>query len=140
MSAEPRPVVEIRLPALPEHLPVVRATVGSAARLVGCSEPVSRAVVLAVNEACMNVIQHGYCCDPTGEIILQILNNGSHILFRLRDFAPVACPERVRPRSLEELRPGGLGTHFIREIMDEFAFRAAEDGTGNVWVMSKAIT
>jgi anti-sigma regulatory factor (Ser/Thr protein kinase) len=32
-------------------------------------------------------------------------------------------PERLVGRSLDDIRPGGLGLHFIRETMDSVTFR-----------------
>jgi sigma-B regulation protein RsbU (phosphoserine phosphatase) len=45
----------------------------------------------------------------------------------------------VKPRDLEDLRPGGLGTHFIREIMDATDFLRPAAGTGNVLRLRKRI-
>ena len=61
------------------------------------------------------------------------------LVFDLVDFAPPVEVEKVRPRPLEVLRPGGLGTHFIRECMDETGFRPPPVGAGNRLRMVKRI-
>ena len=134
-----RPILELRFFAVPENLKMARDEIAGAIGRVGCSEEVGRSVVVAVNEACMNIIQHGYRGDPAGEIVLEILNDGEQLLVELRDSARTADPQKVCPRKLEDLRPGGLGTHFIQEIMDDFTMCAGPGGKGNVWRMTKTI-
>lgn len=135
----PETLVEVRLPSRPERLCLVRALVKRAAEDAGCSVELTERLVVAVNEACMNVIQHAYKGAGTGEMVLEILNNGSQLVFRLKDFAEPIDLESVRPRPLEEIRPGGLGVHFIREIMDDWRLGHLEEGAGNILEMTKKI-
>ena len=61
------------------------------------------------------------------------------VVLDIVDFAPPVDPRRVKPRALDDVRPGGLGTHFISECMDECEFRAAPEGAGNRLWMAKRI-
>lgn len=137
---ESAPQLALRFAAIPANLKMVRCVVEAAACQAGCGEAVCNHVVIAVNEACMNIIQHGYGADPAGEIDLEFRNNDGVLEFILHDEAPTAVIEEVQPRDLDDLRPGGLGTHFIREIMDEFSHVPGSDGTGNHWRLTKTIT
>ena len=128
---------EVRFPAIPDRLCMVRALVTRAAEIVGCNKQLTEKLVIAVNEACMNVIQHAYRGDDTGEIVMEILNNDSQIKFLLMDFAEPVDLECVKPRDLDDVRPGGLGTHFIREIMDECEMGHLEGEKGNYLKMIK---
>lgn len=130
---------EIRFPAKPERLCLVRALVKRAAEVCGCNENLGEKLVIAVNEACMNVIQHAYKEEEQGEIIMQINNNDSQILFRIMDFATPVDLSRVESRDLKDVRPGGLGVHFIREIMDDCKMGHLEQGRGNYIEMKKNI-
>ena len=47
--------------------------------------------------------------------------------------------DAIRPRDLDDIRPGGLGVYFIREIMDSAVFLPRENGDGNVLEMTKRI-
>ncbi len=132
-------LVEIRFPAKPERLCLVRALVKRAAEAVGCNEALGEKLVIAINEACMNVIQHAYKGNESGEVVLQILNNKSQILFRLMDFAEPVDLDSVKSRELEDVRPGGLGVHFIMEIMDKCERGHLEKGAGNYLEMMKKI-
>jgi sigma-B regulation protein RsbU (phosphoserine phosphatase) len=130
---------ELRVPALPDRLAMARDWVRSAARAAGCDEESVANVVLAVNEACMNVIQHGYRFAPDREFLLRVRQEQDALVFELLDHAPPVRPETVQPRPLDEIRPGGLGVHFIRSIMDEMKFETAPDGFGNLLRMVKKI-
>lgn len=140
MSRAANRVIELRFPAIADRLRMVRAVVHDAALMSGCSEAVAEKIVIAVNEACMNVIQHGYKGDVTGEIGLEIINNAPELVVRLTDSAPPADLDAIRPRDLDDLRPGGLGTHFISTVMDEVTYSVTDGGRGNRLEMRKRIT
>ena len=107
----------------------------------GTSGPeLSDRLVLAVNEACMNVIQHAYEENAQGEIVLEVLNNQGKLHFRLVDYAKPIDLASVKPRDLNDLRPGGFGTHFINEIMDECDMGHLDEGKGNYLEMIKKIS
>jgi sigma-B regulation protein RsbU (phosphoserine phosphatase) len=132
-------VVDVRFPAKPERLKVARAAVLETARVNGCSEGVARDIVIAVDEACQNVIRHAYGGVSAGDIVLEIYRRGADLVFLLKDFAPTIDVDKVRPRDLNEIRPGGLGTHLIRAIMDEVTFLPPPPTGGNVLKMVKRI-
>lgn len=133
-------LLELRIPSHPDRLCLVRVLVRRCAQLVGCHEQLSEQLVLAVNEACMNIMQHAYKGDESGEIVLEIFNNGDSIHFHLRDFARPVDLDQIKPRALGDVKPGGLGTHFIREIMDECRIGHLDDGNGNYLEMSRKIS
>ena len=130
-------LLKLRCTSSAQQLQAVRESLVQALDKAGCDVQEQARLVLAVNEACMNIIQHAYRGDPAGEMILEILNNDRELEFRLTDFAPTVDASMVRPRPLDEIRPGGLGTHFIREIMDEVEFTVPEGGAGNLLIMKK---
>ena len=133
-------LLELRFQANADRLCLIRPLVKRVAEVMGCHNDLADQLVLAVNEACMNVIQHAYKGDDTGEIILEILNNKNNLLFRLKDFAEPVDLNSIKPRELDDIRPGGLGTHFIREIMDECEMGHLEDNQGNYLEMTKRIS
>ena len=61
------------------------------------------------------------------------------LYFSLVDSAPRVDPARVRPRDLDDVRPGGLGTHFIQTVMDEAEFLEPPSGVGNLLRMVRRI-
>lgn len=134
-----RRLLDLTIDSDPRELKRVRARVREVLGASGCAETIVRDVVIAINEACMNVIQHAYKGDASGAIVVQIDEGDGELEFHLRDFAaPVDCTA-IKPRPLEELRPGGLGTHFIREIMDECEYGNVAGGAGNFLRMKKRV-
>ena len=124
-------MIEIRIDSDPRLLVVVRDVVARFCELVECSGEEQRGIVLAVDEACANIIKHTYRGDPCRTIDISCAGDTGRVEVVLRDCGPPVDLEQVRPRNLDEVRPGGLGTHFIRSIMDEVEY-SYEEGRGNV--------
>jgi len=134
----PPPLLAKRFDACPECLCDLRHEVEAAARAGGCDAEAAADVVLAVDEACQNIIRHGYA--GVGEVVLDIRHvEGTGLVVQLIDFAPPVDVDKIKPRPLDEVRPGGLGTHFILSAMDEVAFVPPPEGAGNMLKMIKAI-
>lgn len=70
---------------------------------------------------------------------MRIRQEPGAMVFELLDHAKPICTEDVKPRDLDDIRPGGLGVHFIRTIMDEMAFVTPPTGFGNMLRMVKHI-
>ncbi len=126
----------LQLPAQADSLQQFRALVREQALALGFAPACADDLVLAVNEACMNVIQHGYR-GAAGVIELSAGAIAGGMEIRIRDEATPVSMGDWRPRALEDVRPGGLGVHFIREIMDEVVYLPSPDNTGNVLSMKK---
>ena len=102
-----------RFRAQPERLGDIRHWVAEAAGRMGCADGIVADLVLAVDEACQNIIRHAYC-GADGDIVVQLGCESGRLVVRLTDFAPPVDVAAIGPRSLDEVRPGGLGTHFMR--------------------------
>ncbi len=94
-------------------------------------------LVIAVNEACMNVIQHGYGKGGAGDIVLKIAIEPDRLVFRLRDLAAPVDAATLKPRDLAVVRPGGLGLCLMHKVMDEVRYLPPPDGRGNLLEMVK---
>ena len=132
-------LLHMRVPALAGRLKDARDAVRKAVLGCGCSDAVTGDIVIAVGEACQNIVRHAYAGEPGGEFIVEVRRDGDTVVVLLRDFAKVVDPDSIRPRRLDDLRPGGLGTHFMREIMDDVAFQEAPGTRGNLLRMVKRI-
>lgn len=133
------PRVSLRVGAQARNLRILRRLIRESMLECGCSDDCTRDAVIAVDEACQNVIRHAYGDTDSGDVIVEIRSDGEHIAFSIIDFAAPVDPETVHPRALDELRPGGLGTHFINECMDAWGFRQPPQGAGNCLWMAKKI-
>lgn len=132
-------LLQLRFPARADQLCDVRDAVRECVTANGAGEDCAGDIVMAVDEACQNIIRHGYAGDPEGGIELEIERQGDDLVFSLRDSAPKIDPARVKPRALDDIRPGGLGTHLIRTVMDEAEFVKISDERGNLLRMVKRI-
>jgi len=125
---------KVELRSDPEMLSVVRSAVRQLATVVGLSERECRWVTLAVDEALANIIRHAYQNRRGQPIEVSCRRLGSRapggregrLEFLLADRGRSADPSELRGRPLDEVRPGGLGMHFIREIMDEVEYKRSE--------------
>jgi serine/threonine-protein kinase RsbW len=120
----------MELPSNPEMLCVVRNALSELTAKLGFSEPECRAVVLAVDEALTNIIRHAYLGDAERPIEasfrrIHVPTDGKSedaLEIVLEDTGVAGDPKKMCGRALEDVRPGGLGLHFIRESMDTVEF------------------
>ena len=140
VAADDEALLQLRVPARAERLKEIRGAVGEAAARCGCGAEAVRDVVIAVDEACQNIIRHAYGESPDGDIIVEIRCHGDDMVVDLRDFADRVDPEKIKPRALDDIKPGGLGTHFMREAMDSVEYLVPPKGRGNLLRMVKRIS
>ena len=85
-------------------------------------------IILAVGEAAMNIVQHAYQGgNSSKEIKVNIGLINKVIKIDLFDEGEKADQSRIKPRKLEDIRPGGLGVHFIKMVMDEVNWIEAKE-------------
>ncbi len=133
-------LAEIHFQANPNQLQQVRNAVRAATEQKGCEKEVANCIVLAVDEACTNVIRHGYGeHNNRGHIILEIYYSQGELVIHMTDFARPVNKKAIQARDLNDIRPGGLGVHLISEIMDEFKYLDTPEGVGNILEMRKRI-
>ena len=133
-------LLDYQFPAQAEQLCNVRQKLRESLAPLGTPETLVNGLVLAVGEACMNIIQHAYSKDENGDIILEVEQEGDDVTFRLTDFASHKTrAEEMKSRPLDEIRPGGLGCHLISEIMDEVKMIDCDSTCGNVLQMKKRL-
>ena len=87
---------------------------------------------LAVDEACTNIITHGYKGMDPGSIILSFRIEPDRILVQITDFGhvfePVEAPRPDVVAALEDRELGGLGLYLIYQTMDNIDYQSSEDG------------
>jgi anti-sigma regulatory factor (Ser/Thr protein kinase) len=123
-------LLKLELHSNPEALCLVRATIERAAEVLHFRDAEARAIVRSVDEALANVMRHAYGGRPglPIEMSCRRLEHGRQkaaqdgIEILLTDEGVPVKPSALQGRALDEIRPGGLGLHFIRESMDEVEF------------------
>jgi len=95
-------------------------------------------VVLALAEAAQNIVKHAYSGQPTGDTMkVDIKFNGKQLIIELFDKGSPAIPQNIKPRKLDDVKAGGLGTFFIGQIMDEVIFKTAATDWVNHLILKK---
>lgn len=122
--------LKIEMLSDPRLLCVIRGAMEPMMGVLGFSESECRSVVRAVDEALSNIMRHTYggrqdqvieiSCTCLGQPNDPEMGQGIEIL--LYDYGPALDPAKLRGRPLDEIRPGGLGLHFIRDAMDTVEF------------------
>lgn len=84
---------------------------------------------MAVDEALTNIIRHAYGGKP-GKMAVSVTTADNKIEIVLEDRGIKFDPTQVPSPELPRHKPGGLGIHFIRTIMDQMIYDD-RDPTGN---------
>ena len=101
---------------------ILRGVVEQLATVAGFSEKDCRSITLAIDEACTNIIRHAYQSRDDGRIELLCREHDDRVEFILTDYGRPVDLARLRSRSLDEVREGGLGTHLIAFAMDQVEY------------------
>jgi anti-sigma regulatory factor (Ser/Thr protein kinase) len=115
-------VMRMVISTQPKLLHILRAVVRYYAHEGGFSESDVNALALAVDEAVTNVIRHTYHGSPRGTLALEVMDYADRLEFVIEDSGPKVQPERIRHRPLNEVRPHGLGTYFIKCLTDRCSY------------------
>ncbi len=126
-----------------EKLLEVREFVLQAARKFGFSVEESSKIVLAVDEACTNVIKHAYHYAPDRKIEIVIQPNKDRIQITVIDdgksFDPSIAKLPDLRQHLSHYRRGGLGVYLMRTLMDKVEYKYAP-GRKNEVRLTKYLT
>jgi len=126
----------LSIPSHPCYLCVLQGFFGSLLAGLSFSSAERMQVTLAVHEACANIIKHCYQGDTEQRIDLTVLIMPDNLAVEIRDYGSKPDLAAIQPRPLQDVRPGGLGTHFIRAIMDSVTYDVSPD-MGTVLRMTK---
>ncbi len=125
--------LKLELTSDPGQLQKAREGIEAWIRGIGWAPHDIADMVLAVDEALTNVIRHGYQ-GATGQPIYVTVDaladrpTGVGVQIRIRDFGRQVPLDKICGRDLEDIRPGGLGVHIIKSVMDFSEYRHISDG------------
>ena len=129
-------LVEMKIASDPRLLNIVRCAIERLSQMLGFSQQEARMITLAVDEACANVICHTYEKRSDCEITIQCRRLPDGLEIVLQDGGPKVEEGLLKPRPLDEVKPGGLGLHFMYSIMDRVMYDS-EYQDGNRLIMIK---
>ena len=104
------------------------------------SQDLKDELVLAIAEAAQNIVKHAYQNEETRdkmEIRISLKDNELEIGFF--DKGRPVEKNNVRHRKIDDIKPGGLGTFFIQQIMDAVVFKEGSKPWINHLVLTKKL-
>jgi sigma-B regulation protein RsbU (phosphoserine phosphatase) len=110
-----------------DHTNDMRKMISSIGRKTGFSKKDINLVIVAVLEAFSNIVKYTYD-GGAGKIKVRVIKDGNTLKIFLRDYGKKVDEEKIVSRNLDDIRPGGLGVHFIKEIMDSVEYLPVKDG------------
>ncbi len=116
------------MPSDPRFLSIVRATVDGLVGTYGLSNEECVGVTLAIDEALANVIRHAYKNRHDQTIEFECFVNDQQMEFTLLDRGEPPDPARICAHPLDGIALGGRGTHLIKAVMDEVAYKQVSGG------------
>ncbi len=114
--------LEFMIPAEPKYLKINRLSIKLLCEIIGFSTEESNNITLAIDEACSNIIRHAYNGPSQEPIHIKCNIYEDKIEFLIRDFGKKVKVDQIKSRRLDEIRPGGLGVHLIKTVMDEVIY------------------
>ena len=125
-----------------ESLEAVRTFVENACRRAGADASACFDLKLAVDEACTNIIEHGYSGRSGETIALACEADGDGVRVTIVDHGRAFRPSELPPPDLssgwEERRIGGLGWHLIRRSVDEIDYGPDPAGGNRLTLLKRS--
>jgi serine/threonine-protein kinase RsbW len=127
-----RRIFRLEVPGDPKSLALIRLLINHLAASVGYDEVESTKVEIAVDEACANIIEHGYSglapkppiqvsVDLTGDdFVVEITDEGKQ--FNIDNYTPPTFPEHW-----DHGHTRGVGIFLMNQCMDQVSFGRADE-------------
>ncbi len=136
--SQPFDYIEIKIPAKPEYVGVVRLTSSGIAGRMGFSYDDIEDLKIAISEACTNAVQHAYKSTNIGEVVigfglfkdrLEVMVADQGESFNFQELKSQLGPFDQEGASVEIMREGGFGLYLIESLMDEVRIQHKEGVT-----------
>jgi serine/threonine-protein kinase RsbW len=133
--------LEMKVPAKPEYVGVIRLTISGIANRLGYSYDDIEDIKIAVAEACTNVVNHAYkeengqmtigCGVYEDRLEIMVADRGKSFSFEEQKgkLGPISSNKPI-----SELKEGGLGLFLINALMDKVEII---NDTGVIIIMTK---
>ena len=104
-------------------------------------EDLREELVLAIAEAAQNIVKHAYKDFPNTQdrMVVRISCKDEVLEISFFDKGKPVEESKVKHRAIDDIKPGGLGTFFIQEIMDSIKFGPGKEPWINNLVLTKKL-
>jgi len=116
----------LKISAATENLEIIRDFINRLAKKAGFNDEQVDQIELSVDEACTNVIKHAYKYDARKMIEIDVFIDPEKIEIMITDRGNGFDLSKLAKPKLDEFikhaRPGGLGIHLMKKLMDKVKF------------------
>lgn len=131
---------ELHVKSRTENLSQIRGFIQDYASLAGFTQDGIDNMMLAVDEACTNIIKHAYKSFPDGEITIKAKYENKKLIISIIDYGKAFEPEKIPEPDIQEYykqhRVGGLGMYLMKTLMDDVEYTSVP-GKYNQVLLSK---
>lgn len=130
---------EMAVPASMAHLKEIRDFIEQIGKKYKISDKIINSFKLVVDEACTNIIRHGYKDIKDGKITIRAIIRRLSVTIVVIDQGRSFDPRQVKDPDLQKYvqigKKGGLGIHMMRKLMDDIQYNLT--GHGNELRLTK---
>ena len=128
-----------------ENLESIRSFVFENSTSFGFNEYKAEELVLAVDEACTNLIKHGYKYNSEELIIVELNSNENCFIVNIIDSSPSFDPRFVQDPDMveyrDEYKKGGLGIFIMKSLVDSVEYQIINNGQiKNILTLTKQLS
>ncbi len=134
MELEP---IHLSIMSHPENLKGIRSVMKDIVSKTGLSKEDSGCIILAIDEACSNIIKHGYKNDYNQKIDLTITLETNLLTISIIDNGIGFDKTPIKTRDIDEIKPGGLGIYIINQVMDQVEYTRTPEGFNKIKMVKK---
>lgn len=134
-----RNILSKKWSSCPSQLSDIRKNIKEVCLQLAYSEEDANQIVLAIDEACTNIMRYAYNHCRDGTIQIEITRDTKQVIFKLHDFAEQVSKDCIKVKSSSPLKPGGLGVSLMQQIMDSIEFVHTKETNGNILEMKKKL-
>ncbi|HIJ59036.1 MAG TPA: ATP-binding protein [Nitrospirae bacterium] len=116
----------IEVPSHPMYLSMIRIFLEKLLKLIDIQTLIIEDIKSAVDEACSNVIKYAYKYSYDKTIKVYFSYSPKEIVVIIEDYGEKPQDLSFQGRDLLDLKPGGLGMHFIKKAFDEIVFKSSK--------------
>jgi len=142
LAANKKNISELIVKSRTENLSSIRDFISNKASAAGLIKEDIENIMLAVDEACTNIIKHAYSSYPDGDLVINIEFNSEKALISIIDkgstFNPDSVPDPDLQKYYQNGRVGGLGMYLMKTLMDDVEYISVP-GEYNKVLLSKKI-
>jgi serine/threonine-protein kinase RsbW len=131
----------LSVPSSVENLAMVRDFIRNVGEHAGFEESDLIKLVMAVDEACTNIVEHAYGHDVTKEVTIKAIYDDKELNIKLIDTGRQFNPIEAKSESLKDLvrkrKSGGLGIRLINTLVDEVRYEFLDENKNLLHLIKK---